>query len=73
MKAGVCNCHSSGGTVELAIFDPSGRLIKRLLDHEQKEAGIYQLPYQHQAGSGVFFARFVCGNEIRTQKIVVLK
>jgi hypothetical protein len=61
------------GEIELSLYDASGRLIRTLINHERKEAGQHQYQYQHLGSSGVYFVKLVVGEEVRTQKIVVLK
>jgi photosystem II stability/assembly factor-like uncharacterized protein len=65
-------------SVNLAVFDASGRKIKHLMDGERL-AGQYRLGWDLRTGSGhdlpggVYFCRLDAGTEVSICKIVVLK
>jgi hypothetical protein len=64
--------------VRVAIYDPSGRLVRVLVDEEQK-AGMHEVSWNGRddagrtASSGVYFCVLESGKERRTQKLVLLK
>jgi hypothetical protein len=66
------------GVVELAVFDLQGRLI-RLLDHENRSPGRYQVTWSGQDGegrsvpTGAYFFRLIAGGESQTAKVTLIK
>ena len=64
--------------VQLEIYDPAGRLVKRLLS-ERREAGPHSVRWNGRdadgtdVASGVYFYRFQAGNFEQTQRMVLLK
>jgi hypothetical protein len=68
----------ANGRVRMAIYDPSGRLVRLLVD-EAQEAGKHETSWngRDDAGrtvsSGVYFCVLETGKERRTQKLVLLK
>jgi hypothetical protein len=64
---------ANSGRVTLKVYDLLGREVKTLLD-ETRTAGKYSATFDGSAlPSGIYFARLQTGNEIKTQKMVLLK
>jgi hypothetical protein len=67
-----------GGRVVLRVFDPSGRLVRTLVDANQPP-GIYRARWNgrtdrgRSVASGRYFYRLTVGNTIRTRGMVLLK
>jgi hypothetical protein len=59
--------------VTLAIYDVNGHLVETLVKNELKQARAYQLNYQPETATGVYFVKLIVGEETKTQKIVLLK
>jgi len=63
----------AAGMTSLVIFDIEGREVCRLVE-EWKTAGDHQIAFDAQKlASGIYFARLQSGNEVSTQKLVLLK
>ena len=61
------------GEVSLVVYDVTGREVARLLNGFQS-AGIYETTFNaSELSSGVYFARLQAGNEVRTQKMLLVK
>jgi hypothetical protein len=66
------------GVVEIAIFDPQGRLV-RMLDHETRSPGRYRVTWSGQDGegrsvsAGTYFCRLIAGGKSQTVKVTLLK
>ncbi|MFA5069820.1 MAG: T9SS type A sorting domain-containing protein [Patescibacteria group bacterium] len=59
--------------VSLKIFNVKGELVENLIDKEQNSDN-YQCPWNSQKmASGVYFAQLICGEQIKTRKIVLLR
>jgi hypothetical protein len=64
--------------VSIAIYDAAGRLVRSLLDGPVG-AGEHSLPWDGRGssgrglGTGVYFLRVAIGNEVFTEKLVLLK
>ncbi len=61
------------GRVRLSVYDTRGRLIATVIEREYMEAGSYRVDYRHQGPSGVYFLKLAFGQEVKTQKFVVMK
>ena len=67
------------GPVTIEIYDVSGRLVRRLLDHVWRERGSGAIFWDgltdagFEAGSGLYLLRLVVGKETRTQKMMLLR
>jgi hypothetical protein len=68
----------SGGRVEIAVYDVTGRLVRTLV-HEHKNRGEYAVTWDGASDQGshvasaVYFVRMRTGSFVETQKIVLLK
>jgi hypothetical protein len=64
--------------VKINIFNSRGQLI-RSFDDLSPEAGTYNLPWDGKdqsgspCGSGMYFVRMIAGNEVFSQKAMLLK
>jgi len=65
--------------VRLAIYDVTGRLVKRLVDKTHKR-GVYSIgwdstnDYRVTVGAGIYFVNLkVDGKAVKTQKLVILR
>lgn len=64
--------------VDLCVFNVRGELVKRLVT-ERKEPGEYAVVWDGRdrsgaaMASGVYFARFVAGNVVMSQRLVLLQ
>jgi len=69
---------ASAGEVSLDIFDPAGRVVRRLVDGVQT-AGVHTAQWDGRdnrgvpVASGVYFCRLRAGKVIDTRRIVLLK
>jgi hypothetical protein len=69
----------SRGPVTVAIYDARGALVATLVHNESHEAGAYRMEWSGRAdngsavSSGVYFARIVMGDAVRSRKMVLLK
>lgn len=65
--------------VRMAIYDLSGRLVRRLLESEVQEAGSYEVVWNGRSdngtimSSGVYFCRVEAGGRVQTIKLALLK
>lgn len=65
--------------VHLAIYDIQGTLIKTLVDHELYNQGTYRVTWDgkdqlgQRVSSGIYFARILSGNFIKTIKMNLVK
>ncbi len=65
--------------VHLAVYDIQGSLIKTLVDHDLYTQGTYKLSWDgkdeagNRVSSGIYFARIVSGNFIKTIKMNLVK
>ena len=60
------------------IYDISGKLISTLVNEEQPQGWYYTIwngTNQHgeQAPAGLYFSRIVAGNDVKTNKLMLLK
>jgi uncharacterized repeat protein (TIGR01451 family) len=68
----------SGTHVEIAVFDLTGRLVKRLVS-EEKSPGQYTVDWDlrdeggSSVSSGIFFYRVKAGAEVVTQKLIIMQ
>lgn len=68
----------SAGKVELAIYDVSGRRVTTLAQGVM-EAGYHELDWLgtddsgHSVSSGIYFSRLIFGEEVLTEKMLMLK
>jgi flagellar hook assembly protein FlgD len=64
--------------VELAIYSPSGQLVRRLIDGPVA-AGLRDVEWDgtnqkgQRVASGVYFYRFTAGKFTQTRKMILLK
>jgi hypothetical protein len=59
--------------VKLEIFDELGRFVTTLID-EEKTLGDYEVPWNASSfSSGFYLCKLTMGNEIQTQKMMLLK
>jgi len=59
--------------VTLQIFDDVGRTVATLVN-EKKDAGEYSVQFDAgKLGSGVYICRLIAGNNLLTNKLVLLK
>jgi uncharacterized repeat protein (TIGR01451 family) len=59
--------------VNLTVFDISGRLVAELVDG-WREAGVYNANFSgEEMPSGVYLARLAVGQEVQTQKLLLVK
>lgn len=60
--------------VSLTVFDMLGRAITKLIDNEEKNAGVYEADF-NAAGlsSGVYFCKLTVGNKIAVNKMLLTK
>jgi hypothetical protein len=65
-------------TVSLRVYDVSGRLVATLAEGK-RDAGVFEVPWDGRsrsggfAASGVYYARLVAGDVVRTRRIVFVK
>ena len=60
--------------VTLVIYDLLGRVVKRLLNSEFKQAGRYSIDFNaSNLASGVYFYRIEAGDFVMTKKMVLVK
>jgi flagellar hook assembly protein FlgD len=65
--------------VHLAIYDIQGTLIRTLVDHELYNQGTYRVTWDgkdqlgQRVSSGIYFARILSGNFIKTIKMNLVK
>jgi hypothetical protein len=60
------------GNVRLTVFDILGKQVAILVD-ESKEAGSYQVQWNPQLPSGVYFYRLQAGEFVQTKKVILLR
>jgi len=59
--------------VKIDVFDVSGRRVQ-MLANEMQKSGFYQLKFDaRHFSSGMYFVRFMAGNQFQTQKITLIK
>ncbi len=62
------------GKVTLIIYDLLGRVVKRLLNGEFKQAGRYSIDFNaSNYASGVYFYRIEAGDYVQSKKMVLVK
>jgi len=67
------------GPVRLSIYDPQGRLVRRLLDSERLDPGRHGVSWDatddrgHALPSGTYFCQFEAGERPTVMKLVVLR
>ncbi|MFN8176401.1 MAG: FG-GAP-like repeat-containing protein [bacterium] len=67
------------GTVELRIYDVSGRLVRTLVGGTERPAGRYRVTWDGKskqgtpAASGVYFCRLRAGSYVKTQRLTTLR
>lgn len=67
------------GNVSVAIYDARGARVATLVNNESRDAGAYRVEWNGRASSGlavpsgIYFARIVQGDAVRSRKMVVLK
>lgn len=65
--------------VRLFVYDLRGRLVKNLINGEERVAGSYQVTWNGQAengekvSSGIYFLKLQAGEEIKTRKMILFK
>jgi len=64
---------AQSGEVNLSIFDVTGRLVTKLVEARQ-EPGVHGVQWQDvHAATGIYFARLVQGENVTSQKLLLLK
>jgi hypothetical protein len=58
--------------VSLRIFNALGQEVATLVN-EQKEAGYYQVQWNANVSSGIYFYRLQAGEYVETKKMILLK
>jgi hypothetical protein len=59
--------------IEIGLIDVAGRLVKTILNREI-QAGYHQLQLNAaELSSGIYMIRMMTGNQVLTQKVVLLK
>ena len=64
-------------SISLKIYDVAGRLVRTLLE-EEKEAGIYMIPWDgrrangERVSSGIYFYRLTAREFVATRKLVII-
>ncbi len=67
-----------GGAVELAVYDPAGRLVRTLV-HGAPEKGVHSVVWDGHdnagaaAGSGVYFYRLATGESVETRRMNLIR
>ena len=67
------------GTVRLEVFEPSGRVVRTLLDRADLDAGAHAVPWDGRdeggdpVASGTYFYRVVSADETVTNQMTLLK
>jgi N-acetylneuraminic acid mutarotase len=60
--------------VSLTVFDMLGRIVTKLIDNEEKSAGVYTADFSAQGlASGVYLYQLTAGNRIYTNKMLLTK
>ena len=63
----------NSGNVEITVFDITGRKVS-ILENSFKNAGDYNIVWNAQNNtSGIYYIQILAGNELKTQKVVLLK
>ena len=63
----------NSGYVEITVFDVTGRKVS-ILENSFKNAGDYNIVWNAQNNtSGIYYIQILAGNELKTQKVVLLK
>ena len=60
------------GSVSLNIYNMLGQLVVTLV-HERKDAGSYQVQWNANVPSGIYFYRLQAGEYVDTKKAILLK
>ena len=59
--------------VDLKVYDISGRVVSELMGGMQSQ-GLYEITWDAgNNASGLYFVRLVAGNQMHTQKIMLVK
>ncbi len=59
--------------VQVGVFDMLGRQVAELVN-EHQESGLYQVDWNAgDMASGIYFVKFVSGNTVKTQKLMLVK
>ncbi|MGH2570573.1 MAG: FlgD immunoglobulin-like domain containing protein, partial [bacterium] len=66
------------GPVEVAIYDATGRVVRRIVQGERpagahKESWNGRDAFGHPAASGVYFVRLTAGSETRLRKVILAR
>lgn len=70
---------ASNGSVDLRIYDVSGRIVRSLIESRVEAAGEHEVIWDGRSdggrlvGSGVYFARLEAGGESRTSRMVIVR
>jgi hypothetical protein len=60
--------------VSLTVFDMLGRIVTKLIDNEEKSAGVYVADFNARGlASGVYFYQLSAGNKVYTNKMLFTK
>ena len=65
--------------IDLEVFDVTGRLVRRRIDHKLKEPGRHYIVWNGRndkgrpAGPGIYFCRLSAGPETQIQRIILLR
>ena len=65
--------------VGLEVFNVSGRLVRRLIDHRLREPGRHYIVWNRRndkgrpVGPGIYFCRLSAGSETQIQRIILLR
>lgn len=64
----------SAGTVQISVFNMTGKQVTNLLPNQTKDAGLYQVTFDaNNLSDGVYYVRMAANGQVTTQKIVLLK
>lgn len=67
------------GDVSLVVYDPIGREIRKLIDHQRLEAGDYRILWDGRTDSGaivtsgVYYYRLIAGGTMFSRSMILLK
>ncbi len=65
--------------VRLEIYDTSGKIVRRLIDGERYEPGVYKVVWDgtddhgNRVASGIYLYRMIAGSYVATKKMVLMK